>query len=204
MKQAPVPSHSSYSSYACRCLLFLVASLGQIACASDPVHDGEVTALGPEAPGIPKGEYHRAGQPCLVCHGGEGPASKQFSVAGTVFGGPFSYTTNDTLGVGGAMAAFVDDNMSVNYTMSNCVGNFWLAADSSTGWPNFPAFPLRVEIISPAGNAYPMPGHIGRDGSCATCHQDPTGLSTLGHVWVTYAPASPPSCPVNPIAGGTP
>jgi hypothetical protein len=178
--------------------------LALASCNSDPVHDGEVAALGGEAPGIPKGEYHRAGQPCLVCHGGLGPASKQFSIAGTVFGGPFSYTTNDTLGVGGATVVFLDDNGASANSSTNCVGNFYLAADSSTGWPSFPAFPVKTEVVSPTGSVIQMPSHIGRDGSCATCHQDPPSLSTLGHVWVTYSPTAPPSCPVNPIAGGTP
>lgn len=71
-------------------------------CSTDPVHDAEVAALGPEVPGMPKSlyEYHRAGQPCLVCHGGEGPAHTQFSFGGTVFAGPFSCTsTNNTTGL---------------------------------------------------------------------------------------------------------
>lgn len=185
-------------------LSLLVSSVLLGACTSDPVHDAEVAALGPEIAGIPKGDYHRAGQPCLVCHGGEGPASKRFSIAGTVFGGPFSYTSNNTLGVGMATVAFVDDNNASNFATTNCVGNFWLLADSSTGWPGFPAFPIRTEVISPTGGIFPMPGHIGRDGSCASCHQDPTGLSAAGHVWASYMPSSPPECQYNPIAGETP
>ena len=54
-------------------------------CADDPVDDMAVAALGDEVPNIPPGPYHRAGQPCSVCHGGQGPASTVFSMAGTVF-----------------------------------------------------------------------------------------------------------------------
>ncbi len=150
-------------------------------------------------------QYHRAGQPCLVCHGGQGPASKQFSIAGTVFAGPFSNTGDNTLGVSGATVAYVDDNTSTNFSTTNCVGNFWLLADGSTGWPNFPAFPILTEVISPGTPPVvtPMVGHIGRDGSCASCHADPPGPTTLGHVYANYSSPTTPSCPVNPIAGGT-
>ena len=66
--------------------LTLLATLA--ACDTDPVHSSAVDALGPEVAGVPKGPYHRAGQPCVTCHGGEGPASQQFVMAGTVFFGP--------------------------------------------------------------------------------------------------------------------
>ena len=68
--------------------LLLVALAPVAACDMDPVHANLVSQLGSEAPGIPKGEYHRAGQPCVVCHGDDGPASTKFAVAGTVFYGP--------------------------------------------------------------------------------------------------------------------
>ena len=48
-----------------------------------------------------------------------------------------------------------------------------------------------------------MPSHIGRTGSCASCHAHPTGPAALGHV---YVPAAAPAdagtteCPVSPIA----
>src|SRR5450432_160855 len=41
----------------------------------DPVHDTAVSALGPEAPGVPKGPLHRPGQPCVLCHGPQGSAT---------------------------------------------------------------------------------------------------------------------------------
>ncbi len=67
-------------------LLVAVAVLATLAvggaCGGDPVHDEEVAALGPEPGGGAPGPEHRPGQPCLVCHGGSGPASEgeQFAV----------------------------------------------------------------------------------------------------------------------------
>ncbi len=60
-------------------LAIVAAALGAAASCSDPVHDSEVAALGGETD-IPQGEYHRAGQPCGVCHGQEGPAYARFVV----------------------------------------------------------------------------------------------------------------------------
>jgi hypothetical protein len=57
--------------------------LAAVGC-DDPVHDDAVTALGGEDPNVPIGALHRPGQPCLVCHGGSGPAALAFSVGGTV------------------------------------------------------------------------------------------------------------------------
>src|SRR5262245_45474575 len=54
-------------------------------CALDPVHDSSVKALGGEDPEWPQGPYHRAGQPCAVCHGGQGPAKNTFLLAGTIY-----------------------------------------------------------------------------------------------------------------------
>ena len=63
----------------------LPRSVPQARATSNPVHDNEVAALGPEDPSVPPGPDHRPGQPCLVCHGGSGPASAQFAVGGTVY-----------------------------------------------------------------------------------------------------------------------
>ena len=76
-----------------------------------PVHDQEVQALGPENPEIPPAQYHRAGQPCTVCHGPEGPAQTQFSIAGTIFGTPYiEQQANDRLSAGNdANISMIDD-----------------------------------------------------------------------------------------------
>ncbi len=174
--------------------LLIAAALATTAlsCGLDPVHQSQVDALGGEAAGVPQGPYHRAGQPCTVCHGPEGPASETFSVAGTVFA-----ASNRTVGVDHAEILMVDSLGSSpppGSVVTNCVGNFYITPDV---WN--PAYPIRVAVSAGAAGAQ-MVGHIGRQGSCAFCHKDPPGLDSPGHVYVATA-AGPPSCPVNPVAG---
>jgi hypothetical protein len=175
-------------------LLRVVAGFSLLVGCSDPVHDSAVSALGGEAPGIPQGEFHRAGQPCTVCHGPMGPANTQFSIAGTVFAGQ-----NNTVGVDQAQVLMVDSITASPKIpiFTNCVGNF-----SSTKDIYDPAFPVAVGISSNGAGAQ-MVGHIGRETSCANCHKDPQGLDSPGHVYVTVTPQpNNPNCPVSPVAGG--
>lgn len=176
-----------------RAALFLpVLAAAAAACLNtNPVHQSQVDALGGEAPGVPVGEFHRAGQPCAVCHSADGPASTSFVLAGTVFSDP-----NKTIGVSGANVVFVDDSLT-NFTVTtNCVGNFFVTTND---WN--PAFPVRVEILAGSSNATMM-GHISREASCANCHNDPPRATSPGHVWIA-AQANPndPNCPVSPVAG---
>jgi cytochrome c553 len=183
-------------------LLSLVVALGAAsACSTDPVHDDAVSALGPEAANIPQGQYHRAGQPCVVCHGSEGPASTQFSIAGTVFYGPA--TTSSPIGVGNVTVQLEDDAQSKFSVTTNCVGNFWVAPSD---WN--PQFPVLVSIAGqPQGQTLTatMQSHIGRDPSCGGCHQYPTNLNyfqTPGIIHLAGADdpkyTGDPSCPVQP------
>ena len=178
------------------------------ACDADPVHTSAVSALGPEVAGIPKGEYHRAGQPCVTCHGGEGPASAQFSIAGTVFYGPA--ISVPPIGVGNVTVVLEDDSQSQFQVVTDCVGNFFIKPDD---WPGHPEFPVLVTIQGqPEGTnlAPSMMSHIGRDGSCADCHQYPTQLNYfqtpgLIHLSPTDDPnfqGTDPNCPVNPVPPG--
>jgi hypothetical protein len=161
----------------------------------DPVHQAQVAALGGET-SVPRGPYHRAGQPCTVCHGSEGPASTQFTVAGTIFAGP-----DQRVGLDGAEVLFVDSLGSSpppGSTVTNCVGNFFVTADT---WN--PAFPIRVAVAS-GQSVQQMVGHIGRQGSCGFCHKDPRGLDSPGHVYAGVPAAPSANCPANPTLGGTP
>jgi hypothetical protein len=176
-------------------LVLLAAVAPAIHCASDPVHDEEVTALGSEVPGIPEGPYHRAGQPCTVCHGPEGPASTQFSIAGTIFDSP-----STLVGVGKVQVLLVDSIGSSPPTppVTNCVGNFYLTPEQWT-----PEFPVAVQVYS-AGMMATMLTQIGRATSCAECHTDPPGSTSPGHVYLGVAlnPDEEAMCPVSPNAGG--
>jgi hypothetical protein len=175
----------------------LFAAAGAAACNPDPVHDAQVKALGPEAPGVPQGECHRAGQPCNVCHGGSGPASAEFRIAGTIFYGPGSL-----VGVDQATVVFVDSNQSKFQTTTNCVGNFVVMPGE---WD--PAFPILVTVAG-QGLQQSMQSQISRDTSCAGCHAEQTDFNYFqspGHVHLaasdgTYAGTQ--TCPVNPVAPG--
>jgi len=163
---------------------------------ADPVHDQLVQSLGPEDPAIPPGEFHRAGQPCVACHGPEGPAKTEFAVAGTIFW----HKTQDTIGVDQSVVSIVDSLGANPQLLTNCVGNFFIKPED---WPGGggPAFPLRVSVYKD-GNPSVMTTTINRTGSCATCHSDPANYNAVGHVWVVPDGAKidplPQDCPVNP------
>ena len=164
-------------------------------CVLDPVHQSQVDALGPERAGVAPGPYHRAGQPCTICHGPEGPAHPQFVLAGTVFA-----SRDQAAGVDQTEILLVDSLGSSPPTsiQTNCVGNFYITSDM---WN--PAFPIRVAVASGQATEL-MVGHVGRDGSCASCHSDPRGLGSPGHVFVgSPSPSGSASCPVNPVLGGS-
>jgi hypothetical protein len=163
-------------------LLAGLALAGVIAaCDQDPVHDNEVTALGPEAPGVSPGATHRPGQPCLVCHGGSGPASLQFAVAGTIY----QSQSGALVAQNGATVTVVDATDLVASAGTNEAGNFWVLQSQ---WA--PTFPVHVEAVSFNDVTVSMFTHIGRDGSCATCHSDPPGGDLVGHVYL--APGDEP------------
>jgi hypothetical protein len=180
----------------------LLVALLLVSCTTDPVHDAEVSGLGPELPGVPTGPYHRAGQPCGVCHGGQGPAHTVFSLAGTVFSYP--YPTMDK--VGGVVVNVQDDTGSVCTAITNCVGNFYLQPNTPIN-PCDPAFPVWVGLAPPGtisqgsnANTVWMVGRIGRDSSCAACHSDPPGPASPGHVTAGLT-ADAGACPVSTDGG---
>jgi hypothetical protein len=175
---------------------FIVIAL-LLAC-SDPVPNGAINALPAENPIIPVGEYHRAGQPCVLCHSPSGPASADdFSVAGTIFAQP-----QTAIGVDQATVAFTDTQGTSFKTTTNCVGNFFV---KKSDWD--PAFPIFVRVYK-NGLSRTMQGQIGRERSCANCHNDPQPGSTevfssVGHIYLYTAGDNPPppsnTCPVNPV-----
>ncbi|HEX3772553.1 MAG TPA: hypothetical protein VHV30_16860 [Polyangiaceae bacterium] len=147
--------------------------LGVPACI-DESHDLEVDALGGETSNVNPGPTHRPGQPCLVCHGGLGPGSPQFVVAGTVYA-----VEGATTPARGARVTIEDTNGSFYNATTNEVGNFYIAPDQ---WS--PVFPLQA-TVSQGGASQQMLTHIGRDGSCAGCHVNPASATSPGAVYVT-------------------
>jgi len=167
-------------------LVLLVAS-----CA-DPLKDAEILALGGEVPGVEEGEFHRPGQPCLVCHSVYGGAEPRMSIGGTVY---FKPSDQQPYPVGAITVRLVDSEGEARERVTNCIGNFFITKDE---WD--PAFPLRVELLEPLSPDAPdelrlnatMFSRIAREGSCAGCHTHPASAFSPGVVFVTGDPADYP------------
>ncbi len=158
------------------CGFVLVAQLGWLA-ACDPVVDDAVAALGPEAPGVRQGPLHRPGQPCLLCHDGALFDPPRFTVAGTIF-----QTTGARVAAPGVTVDIVDATGASIALSTNAAGNFYVTPDQYD-----PTFPLRVSLLSGGLTVQMMTlvegnGTVEANGACASCHFDPAGPSSPGHV----------------------
>jgi hypothetical protein len=156
----------------------------------DPVHDAQVDALGPEASGVPTGPTHRPGKPCLTCHGGQGPSSTELSVAGTIY----QTAAVDSPPLSGATVTIFDatqqpDGGAPHTVVTNAAGNFFIKRSE---WAPF--FPLHDISVGYPGVSSPtlMHTNVGRDGSCGSCHFDPKGATTHGHVYLVLEAADFP------------
>jgi hypothetical protein len=148
----------------------------------DRIQNEAIDKLGPEVPGVPKGPLHRGGQPCLVCHGGNGPGASTFSLAGTV------YTTQGSHDpMADVLVTFLDSESREYRTGTNCAGNFFVMESDFV-----PVWPLFVKVTygkQPNGAPYdhPMGSPVYREGSCNHCHADPAGPEAVGHIF-TFDP----------------
>jgi len=163
-------------------VLFWVALsvLGPLGCV-DPVHEDDVKALGPEDPTVPPGPDHRPGQPCLTCHGTLGPSSHQFSVGGTVYA-----VQGQAAPAAGATVQIEDITGSVAVAQTSQSGNFYIPVQEWS--PTYPTVPQ----VSLGGVTQQMNTHVGRDGSCGTCHADPPGPTSAGHIYLKVASSGGP------------
>lgn len=148
--------------------------LGLLAAAcSDPIRTRAMDELGGEAPGVPAGPLHRPGQPCLVCHGEDGPSESRFSFAGTIYARP---STAEPLA--GARVRFIDSSGAQYAVSSNCAGNFYVGdTNFRPVWPVWMKVEfgdLTQEMVTPSF----------REGSCGACHQDPATPTSVGHLYV--------------------
>jgi hypothetical protein len=153
--------------------LLTVPLLATIACV-DPVHDSAVEKLGGEAPGVHVGPLHRAGQPCLTCHGGQGPADAEFSVAGTVYLLQFEDTPAPNTSV-----ILEDINGAAVMIGTNEVGNFYINASD---WR--PTYPMTAKLVFSGKVNRPMNTTISRSGSCGDCHTNSPNQTSAGRVYV--------------------
>lgn len=138
----------------------------------DPVHDDAVEALGSEVRGVRPGPKHRPGQPCLTCHGADGPGEPEMSIGGTVYD-----VRAGTEGMPRVTVTITDAKGDARELTTNSVGNFYVFKQE---WD--PAFPLTVSL-SGDGTEQVMKTTIGRDGACATCHR---GAGDSRHMPAVY------------------
>lgn len=145
--------------WSCFMLAVAFAVVVLVSCI-DPTHDEAVAALGPEVAGVPRGPTHRAGQPCLTCHGGSGPGEPEMAVGGTIY-----EVRGGTVPLEGVTVTLTDARGAQRTTASNVVGNFYVF---KSDWE--PVFPLSVALTY-GDERVEMKTPIGRDGACASCHR---------------------------------
>jgi hypothetical protein len=78
---------------------------------------------------------------------------------------------------------------STTSTMTNTEGNFFIRKGD---WS--PVFPIHSASLTYPGTTFSpeMHTHIGRDGSCASCHFDPRGPNARGHIYFATDPTDLP------------
>ena len=145
--------------------LIAIAVLGASGSAScfDPVQSGAVDALGPEKRGVRAGPTHRPGQPCLTCHGGQGPGSPEFTIAGTIYS---ARGVQEPLS--GVSVVLEDVTRATRTVVSNEVGNFYIA--SATWSPTFPVLVHLKDSRADENGVKVMVTPMARNGGCAFCH----------------------------------
>jgi hypothetical protein len=166
-----------------RARLLFAVGLACAACAlstCDPVKDQKIAALGGEAPGVPRGPLHRPGQPCVLCHDGNVGDPPGFSVAGTVY-----VDAGDFTPAAGAVVSLTDSVGKTFDAIANEVGNFYVLPHQLT-----PTYPMKVTVRF-NDVTVKMTADVGRDGSCATCHFDPAGPASPGHVYIPPGGVTP-------------
>lgn len=188
-----------------RTLLVLLAAAAALSCG-DPAHDQAVAALGGEKGGVEPGPDHRPGQPCVLCHGGSGPASSQFSIGGTVFA-----IQGQTDPMVNAIVHITDAKGTTKDVTTNRAGNFYIPLSS---WaPQYPLMKISIDCSplksqspytcgDPDPNTPPvtaqMNTHVGREGSCAACHFGSPGPTTRGPIYIATDPTDLPGAPAAP------
>jgi len=161
-------------------LVAAVLAVSLAGCPS-PVNDDDVAALGGECPGVPESEFHRPGQPCVVCHGEYESDSPLLSIGGTVFG---LKDAKSPTPVEGAIVILTDGAGQTRTKATNCIGNFMFTEDEWT-----PVFPIHAEIDCPLPDdpakfrRVSMGTRITRDGSCAGCHFGRQTLDSPGWIY---------------------
>ncbi len=180
-----------------RFVLPAASTLLILAGCESPVQDDFIVSLGPEAPGVEEGPFHRYGQPCVACHGQYEADEPEMSVGGTVFATP-----NEDIPVANAKVILTDaDGKRIERT-TNCAGNFYIETGEFV-----PAYPMRVELECPLPDGTVrrsvMGTRVNREGSCAGCHdKGPASPTSPGRVYCVSQQPNPPFTVPQPCEGG--
>ena len=160
-------------------LVAMLLGAAVVGCGN-PVPDKRIETLGPEIDGVEPGEFHRPGQPCVLCHSTYEGASPELSVGGTVFATP-----RRMIPVEKAVVTLTDSLGESRSVPTNCIGNFFITKED---WD--PTYPLKAEIAYPVPGSDPpevkgvtMESRINRDGSCAGCHVGTRNQGSPGWVF---------------------
>jgi len=187
-------------------VLLLIAAVAPLlpAACGNPAVDDKIAAFGPEDPNVAPGEYHRPGQPCVLCHGKYADAEPLMSIGGTIYAFPPAKQNEPPLPVKDVKVTLTDSFGESRELTSNCAGNFFIKKDD---WD--PAFPLRAEIDYPGPGTdgmqrrvQVMVSRISRDGSCAGCHLGPPTQGSPGWVICSDADVPPGFPPQDPTCPG--
>lgn len=154
-------------------VLALALAIASALGGCDPVHSDAVDALGGEAAGVRKGPLHRPGQPCTTCHDGALGDPPEFTVAGTIY-----QNEGDPTPAVSATVTLTSVDGKTYVATTNEAGNFYTTPSQFQ-----PGYPMKVSVNF-GQLAVKMTSEIGRNGSCATCHTDPAGPTSAGHVFV--------------------
>jgi hypothetical protein len=163
--------------------ILMICASTLVGCPS-PVSDDAIDKLGGECDGVGENEFHRAGQPCVLCHGEYLAVGPIMALGGTIFATP-----SQPVPVEGVRVTLTDANGVTMEKTTNCIGNFFFTAEEWT-----PAFPVHAEITCPIPGTEDtrrlvMGTRVSRDGSCAGCHFGPPAFDSPG--WVYCAAVMP-------------
>jgi len=182
------------SAWACACA-WACALTG---CLGTSPEQAARDALGPDTGRFGTGPEHRAGFPCLDCHGPDGslegrvigpPGGLEFTLAGTVYA-----AASDRYGAQNVTVSIEDASGQKITARTNAGGNFYLtrggggsqAQSQGRGHVSVPwalDYPLSVSVQA-GGEKQTMRGLIWREGSCAACHRDDASATSNGRIFV--------------------
>lgn len=145
-------------------------------------------ALGPDTGRYDTGPYHRAGFPCVTCHGGLWwQPTPAFELAGTV------YQRSSGGAASGNAAIEIKDASGHAFTAhTNSAGNFFVvvagskAQQQGEGRSEIPwrlDFPLSVRVRA-SGVDQPMRSRVWNERSCAACHTGNPSAASNGRIFV--------------------